>query len=250
MAHRRALASFAIGILPPGCRSQAEEPGSIPSDAGDGSGDLGKAGKGFAAMGKPIGHDRHAVDPPVPGPHQLGARLDPPRQVQSTIGLHRGCLYHLVKQPPGGRGKATVGLLLNRVGNAAAEQVRTESLWRFVPEQLAVALPQLGYGRCRQPIPLCLKGWIGPHRSVYGFHDAAPALPIRYTRVPSTFSEVRFSFSFFLTTPAKKPRTECCCQSVAFMIASMVVPFGWRSRLSTISCLEEGANFSFDFPAV
>src|ERR1700730_12827420 len=62
-------------------------------------------------------------------------------------------------------------------------------------------------------------------------------------RSPSTFSETRLNFSFFLTTPAKKPRTECCCQSVAFMIAAMVVPFGRRSIASTASCLEdEGAG--------
>src|SRR6185295_11135868 len=53
-----------------------------------------------------------------------------------------------------------------------------------------------------------------------------------------TFSDARFSFSFFLTTPAKNPRTECCCQSVAFMMASIVAPLGWRSRFSTVDCLE------------
>jgi hypothetical protein len=36
-----------------------------------------------------------------------------------------------------------------------------------------------------------------------------------------------------------KPRTECCCQSVAFMIAAIVVPFASRSIASTASCLEE-----------
>jgi hypothetical protein len=51
-----------------------------------------------------------------------------------------------------------------------------------------------------------------------------------------------FSLSFFLTTPAKKPRTECCCQSVAFMIAAMVAPFGRRSMASTVACLEERAS--------
>jgi hypothetical protein len=40
---------------------------------------------------------------------------------------------------------------------------------------------------------------------------------------------------------ALKPRTECCCQPVAFMIAAMVVPFGWRSNASTASCFEEAA---------
>ena len=51
--------------------------------------------------------------------------------------------------------------------------------------------------------------------------------------------------SFFLTTPAKKPRTECCCQSVAFMIAAIVVPFGSYSIFSTADCLddEDGGNF-------
>src|SRR2546429_9311606 len=66
-------------------------------------------------------------------------------------------------------------------------------------------------------------------------------------RAPSVFSDKRFSFSFFLTTPAKEPRTECCCQSVAFMIASMVVPLGWRSRPSTVSCLEERADTAVAF---
>src|SRR5258708_34567989 len=52
------------------------------------------------------------------------------------------------------------------------------------------------------------------------------------------FSETRFSLSFFLIAPAKKPRTECCCQSVAFMMAAIVAPFGSCSILSTTDCLE------------
>src|SRR5271169_3007545 len=58
-------------------------------------------------------------------------------------------------------------------------------------------------------------------------------------RSSPTFSDTRFSLSFFLTTPAKKPRTECCCQSVAFMIAAIVVPFGCRSIPSTVSCFDD-----------
>src|SRR3981081_3176849 len=68
-------------------------------------------------------------------------------------------------------------------------------------------------------------------------------------RCPSTLSETRFNFSFFLITPAKKPRTECCCQSVAFMMASMVVPLDWRSRPITVSCLEERSDAVFAFEA-
>lgn len=40
------------------------------------------------------------------------------------------------------------------------------------------------------------------------------------------------------TTPAKKPRTECCCQPVAFVIAAMVTPAGARSIASTRACFE------------
>src|ERR1700737_4747842 len=69
-------------------------------------------------------------------------------------------------------------------------------------------------------------------------------------RSPSTFSEVRLRPSFFLTIPAKKPRTECCCQSVPLMMAATVVPLGWRSIASTASCLEgEGAD-AFDGAAL
>src|ERR1700733_8303778 len=64
-------------------------------------------------------------------------------------------------------------------------------------------------------------------------------------RSSPTFSDTRFSVSFFLTTPARKPRTECCCQSVAFMIAAIVVPFASRSIASTVSCLEVDGAAAF-----
>src|SRR5713226_7375237 len=59
-------------------------------------------------------------------------------------------------------------------------------------------------------------------------------------------SERRVSLSFCLTTPAKKPRTECCCQSVTFMIAAIVVPFGSYSIFSTTDCLEDEDAGDFD----
>src|ERR1700738_5595924 len=65
-------------------------------------------------------------------------------------------------------------------------------------------------------------------------------------RSPSTFSEARLNFSFFLTTPAKKPRTECCCQSVAFMIAAIVVPLDSCSIFSTVDCLDGDDADDFD----
>src|ERR1700687_3859180 len=65
-------------------------------------------------------------------------------------------------------------------------------------------------------------------------------------RSPSTLSEASVKPSFFLTTPAKKPRTECCCQLVAFIIAAMVVPLGSCSIFSTTDCLEDEDACDFD----
>src|SRR4030088_1693706 len=59
-------------------------------------------------------------------------------------------------------------------------------------------------------------------------------------------SETRLRSSFFLTTPAKKPRTECCCQSVTFMIAAIVVPLGSCSIFSTADCLDVEDAGDFD----
>src|SRR5438128_2998242 len=53
---------------------------------------------------------------------------------------------------------------------------------------------------------------------------APPESTMRYTRSPSTFSEPSSRPSFLRTTPAKKPRTECCCQWVARPMAAIVVP--------------------------
>src|SRR5436190_7885106 len=64
-------------------------------------------------------------------------------------------------------------------------------------------------------------------------------LTIRYTRGPSPFSDVSFSPSFLRTTPARKPRTECCCQPVDRMIAAMVTPSGRLSSPTTRICLEK-----------
>src|SRR5215470_16539165 len=51
------------------------------------------------------------------------------------------------------------------------------------------------------------------------------------------FLTLSVSPSFFFTTPAKKPRTECGYQPVTFEIAAMVVPPLDRSRPRTLSCL-------------
>src|SRR5689334_591166 len=67
---------------------------------------------------------------------------------------------------------------------------------------------------------------------LFGFPAAT-----RYTRSPSAFSDVSVKPSFLRTTPAKKPRTECCCHPVAFMIAAIVAPLGCLSSPRTVSCL-------------
>src|SRR3974377_515180 len=56
-------------------------------------------------------------------------------------------------------------------------------------------------------------------------------------RWPSVFSETRIRPSFLRTTAAKKPRTECCCQPVVFMIVAIVVPLGLLRRARPPPCL-------------
>ncbi len=47
-------------------------------------------------------------------------------------------------------------------------------------------------------------------------------------------------------TPAKKPRTECCCQSVTVMIAAIVAPVGIRSIAIMRACLVSGPAADLD----
>src|SRR5580704_12974104 len=56
-------------------------------------------------------------------------------------------------------------------------------------------------------------------------------------RSAPAFSDISVKPSFLRTTPAKKPRTECCCQPVAFIMAVIVVPLGCLSKARTASCL-------------
>src|SRR5882762_3234222 len=56
----------------------------------------------------------------------------------------------------------------------------------------------------------------------------------------SVCSETRLRPSFLRTTPARKPRTECCCHSVAVMIAVIVAPAGVRSIARMRACLVSG----------
>src|SRR5258705_6176346 len=60
---------------------------------------------------------------------------------------------------------------------------------------------------------------------------------MRYTRPLSVCSEMRLRPSFLRTTPARKPRTECCCHSVAVMRAAIVAPVGVRSIARMRACL-------------
>jgi hypothetical protein len=53
---------------------------------------------------------------------------------------------------------------------------------------------------------------------------------------PSTLDEVSVKPSFFLTVPARKPRTLCCCQLVASMSSGMVVPSARFSSCRSTAC--------------
>src|SRR5215471_19541393 len=66
-------------------------------------------------------------------------------------------------------------------------------------------------------------------------------------RSPFVFSDLSASPSFLWTTPAKKPRTECCCQPVAFMMAGIVAPSGRLSSLITAACFELARDLPWCF---
>jgi hypothetical protein len=51
-------------------------------------------------------------------------------------------------------------------------------------------------------------------------------------------ADTSVSPSFLRTTPAKKPRTECCCHPVTFMMAAIVVPWERLNIAITLACLE------------
>src|SRR5260221_6051667 len=76
--------------------------------------------------------------------------------------------------------------------------------------------------------------------------DEALLSLMRYPRPLSVCSETRLRPSFLRTTPARKPRTECCCQSVSAMIAAIVVPAGARSIAMMRACLVSGRIAVFE----
>src|ERR1700722_18667288 len=69
---------------------------------------------------------------------------------------------------------------------------------------------------------------------------------MRYIRPLSVCSETKLRPSFLRTMPARKPRTECCCQSVAVMMAAIVVPAGTRSIATMRACLVSGRTVVFE----
>src|SRR5712664_4323575 len=75
--------------------------------------------------------------------------------------------------------------------------------------------------------------------------EALPSL-MRYTRPFSVCSETRLSPSFLRTTPARKPRTECCCHSVAVTRDAIVAPAGVRSIAIMRACFVSGPVAGFD----
>src|SRR5450755_3619214 len=75
--------------------------------------------------------------------------------------------------------------------------------------------------------------------------EAFPSL-MRYILPLSVCSETRLRPSFLRTTPARKPRTECCCHSVAVMMAAIVVPAGARSIAMMRVCLVSGRTAGLD----
>src|SRR5262245_25270912 len=54
--------------------------------------------------------------------------------------------------------------------------------------------------------------------------------------MPSTTADFKSSLRRLRTTPARKPRTECGCQPVAFVSAGIVAPPGERSSSIASDC--------------
>src|SRR5262245_27897544 len=61
--------------------------------------------------------------------------------------------------------------------------------------------------------------------------------------MPSTFCDPSFSLRRLRTTPARNPRTECCCQPVACVMAVIGAPAGDCSMAMTRDCFEPGWAF-------
>jgi predicted phage terminase large subunit-like protein len=77
------------------------------------------------------------------------------------------------------------------------------------------------------------KSFIDELCSLVGLNPRRSVQPL-----PSTFFQPSFSLRRLRTTPARKPRTECGCQPVAFIIASIVAPVGDCSNAMTRDCFE------------
>ena len=75
--------------------------------------------------------------------------------------------------------------------------------------------------------------WSGERRTCryLGFQAGTPGSH-------STFFEPSLSLRRLRTRPARKPRTECCCQPVACIIAATVAPAGYCSMAMTRDCFE------------
>ena len=80
-------------------------------------------------------------------------------------------------------------------------------------------------------------------RAAYSASLSAGSLPPSAGRWASVRS---YRPSFLRTTPARKPRTECCCHSVAVMIVAIVAPAGIRSSAMIRSCLVSGRKAGLD----
>ena len=68
-----------------------------------------------------------------------------------------------------------IRILLDSVGDAPPQQIRTEGLWRLGPEQLAVSFAQIRNRRGRQPIQFGLDRWIGCLLLLSSWHHALAA---------------------------------------------------------------------------
>ncbi len=122
------------------------------------------------------------------------------------------------------------------VADAAAEPGYVE-----LRDPAAVAAVELGRQRTALYVPMLKEGEL----------IGALSLSRQEVRPFTDIFEPSLSLRRLRTTPPRKPRTECGCQPVAFIIASIVAPVGDCSNAMTRDCFEpRSALFGSGSPAL
>ena len=211
---------------------------------GDSFGDHGQRRIGRPGIFEPFFGDRDGVRSAAPFPNKAGTGL----QAEAWCGANPSrCPQgprHRLQLAPGRLAEPAVRDFLKPVAEGKSQEVAADPR-RFRVVEPPPFAPQAFEAERAKASDLALDcfgypatPWLGGRwyrrasasilRSVRQSHD-------RYVRLQAS-PMVSVKPSFLRTTAAKKPRTECSCQPVAFMMAAIVVPLGCLSKARTASC--------------